>query len=58
MNRGREQQASIMADYWLLHVKGFGEWHFQRQNIPGRVCKYRGLDSQKDLTGLYEKNHL
>lgn len=58
MNRGREQQASIMADYGLLRVKGFGEWHFQRQNIPGRVCKYRGLDSQKDLTGLYEKNHL
>lgn len=55
MDRGREQQASIMADYGLLRVKGFGEWKLQRRNIPGRVCKYRGLDSPKDLTGLYEK---
>ncbi|EOC1567099.1 type IV secretion protein Rhs [Cronobacter dublinensis] len=50
-----EQQASIIADYWLLIVKGFGEWNFQRQNIPGRFCKYRGLDRPQDLIGLYEK---
>lgn len=58
MDRGREQQASIMADYGLLRVKGFGEWNFQRQNIPGRVCKYRGLDSLKILLVYTKKSFM
>ncbi|QGY33261.1 type IV secretion protein Rhs [Pantoea cypripedii] len=48
-----EQQASILADYWLLLVYGFDKWHYyQRQ---GRMGQYRGNDNAKDIPSLYHR---
>ncbi|BFO08868.1 hypothetical protein GGER_13780 [Serratia rubidaea] len=35
-----EQQASILADYWLLLVYGIDKWYFYQR--PGQMGKYRG----------------
>ncbi|MBP2169595.1 hypothetical protein J2125_002787 [Erwinia toletana] len=35
-----EQQASIIADYWLLLVYGINEWRYYQQ--PSRIGKYCG----------------
>ncbi len=48
-----EQQASILADYWLLLVYGVSTWiYYQR---PDRMGKYRGKDSFQDVPSLYRK---
>lgn len=48
-----EQQASILADYWLLHIHGINVWRlFQKQNQPGRYC---GKDDILDIPTLYRK---
>ncbi|BEN79482.1 MULTISPECIES: type IV secretion protein Rhs [Serratia] len=48
-----EQQASIFADYWLLLVYGIETWRYYQR--PGRVGKYRGTDSLRDIHALYQK---
>lgn len=35
-----EQQASILADYWLLLVYGISKWSYYQR--PGRMGMYRG----------------
>ncbi|WP_411751448.1 type IV secretion protein Rhs [Serratia sp. (in: enterobacteria)] len=48
-----EQQASILADYWLLLVYGDDKWlYYQR---PGRMGMYRGGDGIRDVPSLYQK---
>ncbi|WP_288455493.1 type IV secretion protein Rhs [uncultured Enterobacter sp.] len=48
-----EQQASILADYWLLLVYGISKWSsYQR---PGRMGMYRGVDKLQDVPSLYQK---
>ncbi|WLI77803.1 type IV secretion protein Rhs [Kosakonia sp. H02] len=48
-----EQQASIIADYWLLLVYGMSTWSlFQREGKQGR---YRGDDNFRDIPYLYQK---
>ncbi|CAI1516404.1 Uncharacterised protein [Serratia plymuthica] len=48
-----EQQASIMADYWLLLVYGIETWRYYQK--PGRMGKYKGTDSLRDINSLYQK---
>lgn len=47
-----EQQAQIIADYWLLMNRGKGEWDFQR--VPGRLVTYRGKVAGQPVTSLYQ----
>lgn len=48
-----EQQASILADYWLLLVYGINTWcYYQR---PERMGKYRGQDSFQNVPSLYRQ---
>lgn len=48
-----EQQASIIADYWLILVYGMDTWlRFQDEGKQGR---YRGNDNFKDIPYLYKK---
>jgi len=48
-----EQQASIIADYWLIIVYGMNTWlMFQAKGKQGR---YRGDDKFSDIPGLYQK---
>ncbi|EOE6914620.1 type IV secretion protein Rhs [Cronobacter turicensis] len=48
-----EQQASIIADYWLLLVYGMQTWlAFQAEGKQGR---YRGKDRLADIPRLYQK---
>ena len=48
-----EQQASILADYWLLLIHGIDIWQlFQTQNQPGRYC---GNDDIRDIPTLYRE---
>lgn len=48
-----EQQASIIADYWLLSMYGIDEW-FRHQN-PNLNGKYCGRDNIRDIPALYRK---
>ncbi|QKJ85583.1 Type IV secretion protein Rhs [Paramixta manurensis] len=48
-----EQQASIIADYWLLLVYGIDEWKYHQN--PVRIGKYRGNCSLRDIPRLYRK---
>ncbi len=48
-----EQQASIMADYWLLIVYGLEKWSYYQRD--GRMGKYRGNDGLQDIASLYRK---
>ncbi|UXY11941.1 type IV secretion protein Rhs [Kosakonia sp. ML.JS2a] len=48
-----EQQASILADYWLILVYGMAEWQYQQQ--PNQQGKYRGEDDVRDIPRLYQK---
>lgn len=48
-----EQQASILADYWLLLVYGISKWSFYQR--PGRMGMYRGADMLQDVPSLYQK---
>ncbi|NIF49402.1 type IV secretion protein Rhs [Enterobacter sp. Ap-1006] len=48
-----EQQASILADYWLLLVYGIDAWSYYQR--PGRMGKYRGTDSSREVPVLYRK---
>ena len=48
-----EQQAYILADYWLLLVYGIGIW--RDNQAPGRMGKYRGVDNLGDVPSLYQK---
>ena len=48
-----EQQASILADYWLLLIYGMNEW--QAQQRPHQIGKYRGNDRSGDIPSLYKK---
>ncbi|YCH31094.1 type IV secretion protein Rhs [Erwinia sp. D4-22] len=48
-----EQQASILADYWLLLVYGIDTWHYYQQ--PGRAGRYKGKDNLRDIASLYQK---
>lgn len=48
-----EQQASILADYWLLMVYGINTWHYYQQ--PGRVGRYKGKDNLRDIPSIYQK---
>lgn len=48
-----EQQASVIADYWLLTVYGIKTW---RDNQGDKLMgKYRGIDHLKDVPTLYKK---
>lgn len=48
-----EQQASIIADYWLIIVYGMDTWlMFQARGKQGR---YRGNDEFIDIPHLYQK---
>ncbi|WP_416412073.1 type IV secretion protein Rhs [Pantoea sp. App145] len=53
MDYSLEQQASIIADYWLLLVYGIEQWHFYQR--PSRFGKYRGKHPLKDVPVLYKK---
>ncbi|WP_255308645.1 hypothetical protein, partial [Enterobacter hormaechei] len=48
-----EQQASILADYWLLLVYGISKWSYYQR--PGRMGMYRGVDLLQDVPSLYQK---
>ena len=48
-----EQQASILADYWLLLVYGISKWSYYQR--PGRMGMYRGVDKLQDVPSLYQK---
>jgi len=48
-----EQQASIIADYWLLSVYGMKIWRDNQG--PKLMGKYRGIDHVKDVPLLYKK---
>lgn len=48
-----EQQASILADYWLLLVYGLDMWRYYQK--PGRMGKYRGADNLRNIHSLYKK---
>lgn len=48
-----EQQASILADYWLLLAYDIHTWYYYQQ--PGRIGRYKGSDSLKNVHLLYEK---
>lgn len=48
-----EQQASILADYWLLLVYGVSKWSYYQR--PGRIGMYRGVDLLQDVPSLYQK---
>lgn len=48
-----EQQASIIADYWLILVYGIDKWiAFLSSDSQGN---YRGDDEIRDIPGLYRK---
>ncbi|CCJ71116.1 hypothetical protein BN137_452 [Cronobacter condimenti 1330] len=48
-----EQQASIIADYWLILVYGMNTWiSFHAPNHQGRYC---GNDNLRDIPRLYRK---
>ncbi|QKJ86882.1 Type IV secretion protein Rhs [Paramixta manurensis] len=47
-----EQQAQIIADYWLLMRFGFNEWNFQR--IPGRLVTFRKIIDRQQILPLYQ----
>lgn len=46
-----EQQASILADYWLLMLYGYDKWSYFQ--MPGRIGNYRGRDKAGDIPVLY-----
>ncbi|QGX91780.1 type IV secretion protein Rhs [Tatumella sp. TA1] len=48
-----EQQASILADYWLLLVYGTETWSYYQK--PGKMGRYRGVDTLQDVSTLYQK---
>lgn len=48
-----EQQASILADYWLLLIYGINEWQVQQR--PNQIGKYRGNDRVDKIPLLYKK---
>lgn len=48
-----EQQASIIADYWLLLVYGISTW--RNYQAAGSIGKYRGKDNLRDIPALYQK---
>jgi len=48
-----EQQASILADYWLLLVYGISKWSYYQRS--GRMGMYRGVDMLQDVPSLYQK---
>ncbi|WP_324020578.1 type IV secretion protein Rhs [Pantoea sp. JZ29] len=48
-----EQQASILADYWLLLVYGADKWRYYQR--LGRMGMYRGNDRIQDVSSLYQK---
>ncbi|MDF7680920.1 type IV secretion protein Rhs [Enterobacteriaceae bacterium ESL0689] len=48
-----EQQAPILADYWLLIYYGISEWSFQKNH--GRIVRYQGKDNLRDIPALYHK---
>ncbi|VXB10704.1 Type IV secretion protein Rhs [Pantoea brenneri] len=48
-----EQQASILADYWLLLVYGLEKWSYYQR--PGRIGKYRGTDNLREIPSLYQR---
>lgn len=50
-----EQQASIIADYWLLRVYGFDSWHVFQSGLKKNEGKYLGNDSYRDIPHLYQK---
>lgn len=48
-----EQQASIIADYWLILIYGTNTWiSFHAPNRQGRYC---GNDNLRDIPRLYRK---
>lgn len=49
-----EQQASILADYWLLSCYGISKWLYY-QNAGRMVVRYRGVDKLNDIPFLYRK---
>ena len=48
-----EQQASIIADYWLILVYGLKTWLLYQ--AEGKQGKYRGDDKYHDIPKLYQK---
>lgn len=48
-----EQQAAILADYWLLLVYGIDRWFYYQ--TPERMGKYRGKESMRNISSLYKK---
>lgn len=47
-----EQQASILADYWLIVTYGISTWQFYQ--MAGKPGKYRGKDNLSDIPALYQ----
>jgi len=53
MDYSLEQQASILADYWVLLIYGINTWlTLQGENKPG---KYRGKEALCDIPSLYRR---
>jgi len=48
-----EQQASIIADYWILLVYGIDQWRFYQK--PASFGKYRGKQPLSSIPALYKK---
>lgn len=48
-----EQQASIIADYWLLLVYGLKKWRELQE--PNRMGKYRGVNNLNEIPSLYRR---
>ncbi len=47
------EQASIIADYWLLLVYGISAW--RNYQAAGGIGKYRGTDKLRDIPARYQK---
>ena len=52
MDYSLEQQAQIIADYFVLREYGYGEWDYQRCNQ--RIVTYTGAQRGHQLQFLYE----
>jgi hypothetical protein len=49
-----EQQAQIVADYYVLYIWGYREWDIQRRKAMP-VVTYQGEVNQQTLLSQYQK---
>ncbi|BEM58633.1 hypothetical protein SMETP3_23790 [Serratia marcescens] len=54
LDYGLEQQAQIIADYYVLQAYGYREWNIQRRKA-WPVVTYQGVSDQNTLATRYRK---